>query len=66
MIEIGLKGEQNEFMLLTTLREQFLGGLLDLTGENLTAIFGNPHKVIRNRIMCPSRFTSLHTILLAW
>jgi hypothetical protein len=64
MIQIGFHGQQNESMPLTTLGEQFLGGLLDLTGEHRTAVLGNPHEVIGDRVVSPSRFTRLHTTLL--
>lgn len=62
MVLVRFQRKQRYVVSLAAFGYQFLRGLLYLPGEHLAPILGNSHQMIGDRIVCPSRFTLLHTL----
>lgn len=62
-IAIRFQGQERTSMWFAAFTEQLFRGFLGITNQNLAAIFGNPHEMIGDGIVVPSRFTLVHATL---
>jgi hypothetical protein len=63
MVLVGFHGKKRDAVTLAALSDQSFGFCLYFAGQDSAPVLWNPYKVIGDVIVCPTRFSGLHTTL---